>query len=325
MTRQTLEPKPVRDTIDQVFLSPRVLDKAAFEEFTGIIRQLIERAAEDTKSLQFAAMQAEAIHRRLAEAAPLIESRLTGAGEAIRSLDAKATEIRMSLNKVAECALRAETAQARIDQVAREREGQLESSLAAAVQSGKIALDSIKAGVEERGREIGESALRAIEAAADRLADLEARASAKLIAITEIAEKSVAATESRLNDIAARVANLAGAGLSGVSALCDRATAILGYDPSLPETTPRAGSLGDFVSRAELADEFQNRIGKRDATWAAPVESVDPTEPCIGAPIVSVPAAKRKSAPRAKAKRSIKPRRKARSRRAQSPKLRRGR
>lgn len=311
MTRQTLEPKPLRETIDQVFLSPRVLDQAAFEEFTGIIRQLIEQAAVDTKSLQLAASQAESIYKRLAEVAPLIESRLTGAGEAIRSLDAKAGEIRASLNKVAECALRAENAQSRIDQIAREREGQLESSLAAAVQSGKTSLEAIKANVEERGREIGESALRAIEAAADRLADLEARATAKLIAATEIADKSVAAVEARLNDIAVRVANLAGAGLSGVTALCDRATAILGYDPSTTETTPRAGSLGDYVTRAELADEFQNRIGKRDSSWCAPATSVDPTEPYIGEPeeVAASPkrSAGRKAKPRRRATKKAKP------------------
>jgi hypothetical protein len=288
MNRQTLEPKPLRETIDQVFLSPRVLDKAAFEEFTRIIRQLIERAAEDTKSLQLAASQAEAVYKRLSDVAPLIEARLTGAAEAIRALDAKASEVRSSLNKAAECALRAETAQARIDQIARERESQLESSLAAAVQSGKSTLETVKATVEEHGREIGESALRAMEVAAQRLTDIEAQTAARLDAMTEQAGHTIADLEARLNDMATRVANLAGAGLSGITALCDRATTILGYDPAAQDTapTPRAGSLGDFVTRAELADEFQNRLSRDEtsAVWcSAVVERFDPTEPCIGA------------------------------------------
>jgi hypothetical protein len=307
MNRQTLEPKPIRETIDQVFLSPRVLDKAAFEEFTGIIKQLIERAAEDTRSLQLAAAQAESVHKRLAEVAPLIEARLTGASEAIRALDAKASEIRASLNKAAECALRAENAQARIDQIARERESQLESSLAAAIQSGKSTLESLKATVEEQGRELGESALRAMEAAAQRLTDLEAQTAARLASMSEQTAQAIGVLEGRLNDMASRVANLAGAGLSGITALCDRAAAILGYDPSAQDAapTPQPGSLGDFVTRAELADEFQNRLSRSETTafTFATAEAFDPTEPCIGSEPVQVeakPRAGRRAAPKRK-------------------------
>jgi len=283
MSRQTLEPKNSREVIEQVFLSPRVLDKAAFDEFTSIIKQLIERATEATQSMQASAAQADAIHRRLADSAPLIESRLTGAGAAIATLDARTADVRAALAKAAECAVRAEAAQTSAERIATEGALQVESRLAAATQSGQNTLENARAAVEVRAREVAESALRAIEAAGSRLADIEAQSAARLTAVVEQASKSLRDLEEQLNQVTARITTLAGAGLGGIAALCDRAISILGYDPSSQRPgAPRPGSLAAVVERAALQDG--NRLGTRVpvlAGWESSPDSFDPTEPFI--------------------------------------------
>lgn len=304
MTRQTLEPKPSRDVVDQIFLSPRVLDKAAFEELSTIARQLIERAAEATKALHASAAQAEQVHQRLAEAAPIIESRLTGAGAAITTLDARTAEVRAALIKAAECAARAENAQAQAELIATQGAAKVEARLAAATESGQNTLENVRAAVEVRAREIAETALRAIEAAGQRLEDLETQTSARLTDVVEHATQSINDLEARLNQLTGRIATLAGAGLGGIAALCDRATAILGYDPSAPQpAAPSPGSLGERVQKAEVAPEPMPK-------WATqPGPSFDPTEPLTGGHDI-VPARKRRSrsARPAKARRSARKR-----------------
>lgn len=304
MKSQTFEPKPVRDVVDQVFLSPRVLDKAAFDEFSSTVKQLIERASEASRSLQAAAAHAEAVHRKLAETAPVIESRLTGAGAAITTLDARTAEVRATLNKAAECALRAETAQSATQQSAAETLAQIEARIAAATKNGHDALENARAAVEVRARETAETALRAIEAAGSRLEDLESQSAAQLTALVERTARSIQELEDRLNQITGRIATLTGAGLGAMASLCDRATAILGYDPSAGEPpTPAAGSLADAVRRAESSP------APVDARWCGLRETFDPTEPLIGEsePVTSSTARKTTKPRRAKAVRPTKP------------------
>ncbi len=273
MTRQTLETKPSRDILDQVFLSPRVLDKAAFEEFAAIMKQLIERAAQDTKNLQTAAAQAEQVHKRLAEVAPLFEARLTGAGEVIRSLDTRTAEVRAALGKAAESAITAQTAKAEVEQLIRDCPAQFEARLNTATETCMGTLQTVKARVESTAQELGESALRAMEVADVRLKDVESLAAARISALADQAEKVIQGLETRLNEVSQRITMLAGAGISGIQNLCDRAEAILGRDVESPDATPTVGSLAALVAKAEQTVVMSSGSD-------AP-ESFDPTEPCV--------------------------------------------
>lgn len=300
MIRPTLEPKPIRDVIDQVFLSPRVMDKAAFEEFSSIVKHLIERAGEAGKALHGAAVYAESVHKRLAESAPIIESRLTGAGAAIATLEARTSEVRAALVKAAKCAQRAENAHANTERIAAENVSQVEAKIAATMQNGLNTLENTRANVEVRARETAESALRAIEAAGQRLEDLEAQSAARLTEVVEQAGRSIHELEERLHQITGRIATLTGAGLGALASQCDRATAILGYDPSLPPpTAPTPGSLSGVVQAAATADP------ERISNWSYRSQSIDPTEPYTGRELDErkIPATKaRKARLRAKAK-----------------------
>ncbi len=246
MNKQTLETKPSREVIDQVFLSPRVLDKAAFEEFAGIIKQLIERATEDTRRLQAAATEADTIYRKLAEATPRLESRLSGADDATRALETGASEFREGLARAAECAVRAESAEARVERATRETIAQLESRLLTASESGKTYIEGLRTGVEERAREIAESALRAIEAAGLRLQDLEVQSTARITAIAERMEQVFAAAERRADELTGRIASAPG--MNGIARrLVREETVIEPIDPTEPlvgeiqEVKPTAG------------------------------------------------------------------------------------
>lgn len=309
MDRQTLETKPSRDILDQVFLSPRVLDKTAFEEFASIMKQLIERAAQDTRSLQSAAAQAELVQKRLAEIAPLIESRLTGAGEAIRSLDTRTAEVRAALGKAAESAVTAQTAKAEIEQLIRDCPAQFEARLAAAAQSGATALEAVKNKIEFTAQELGEAALRAMEGADARLKDVESLSAARIGAMADQAERVILGLEARLNEVSQRITMLAGAGLSGIQNLCDRADAILGRDPANPDATPRAGSLADAISKAEHAQTLLGESCEQSlvlAGYGSP-EAIDPTEPCLVEELPKRAVAGRTAKPKRKPVKKAKP------------------
>lgn len=283
MNPQTLETKPSRDVLDQVFLSPRVLDKTAFEEFAGVMKQLIERATQDTKKLETAAAHAETVQQKLAETAPLIEARLTGAGEVIRSLDTRTAEVRAALGKAAESAITAQTAKAEIEQLIRDCPAQFEARLTAATEQSLTTLQSVKARVEGAAQELGESALRAMEVADVRLKDVESLSAARIGAMADQSERVIQGLESRLNEVSQRITTLAGAGLSGIQTLCDRAEAILGRDLDNANATPQAGSLAAAIAKAEHVESVLGEACEQTLvlTGYGSAESIDPTEPCV--------------------------------------------
>ncbi len=299
MNPQTLETKPSRDVLDQVFLSPRVLDKTAFEEFAGVMKQLIERATDDTKKLETAAAHAETVQKKLAETAPLIEARLTGAGEVIRSLDTRTAEVRAALGKAAESAVTAQTAKAEIEQLIRDCPAQFEARLTAATEQSLTTLQSVKARVEGAAQELGESALRAMEVADVRLKDVESLSAARIGAMADQAERVILGLEARLEEVSQRITTLAGAGLSGIQTLCDRAEAILGRDLDNADATPQAGSLAAAIAKAEHVEAVLGEACEQTLVLAGygSAESIDPTEPCV---VAELPAVKAKRAAKTK-------------------------
>ena len=177
--------------------------------------------------------------------------------------------------------MRAEAAQASAERTATENAAQVEARLKALTQSGENTLENARATVEVRAREIAESALRAIEAASQRLEDIEAQSAARLTDVVEQASQAMQRLEERLNQVTGRIATLTGAGLGAIAALCDRATAILGYDPSSDTpAAPLPGSFADLVASAERA--VAARQTEYSPTWCETVERIDTTEPLIG-------------------------------------------
>src|SRR5690606_1524937 len=72
---------------ERIFLSPRVVDKAAFEEFAAALRGLIERASMEKAALATAASGAEKVLQSLADTTTANEEHLALAAKALATVE----------------------------------------------------------------------------------------------------------------------------------------------------------------------------------------------------------------------------------------------
>lgn len=152
--------RTVRETTDQVFLSPRILDRTAFEEFAGGLRQLIEEATDRARMLDDASNRAARLEAQLPEKAGHLEGRISAAATALTGAEARAMEAQGMLTRAAQHLAEAQAVERRIEQMANDRTTWLEARLAAAV-----------ARHEDRAREIDEKTRAASDAVMDRTTD----------------------------------------------------------------------------------------------------------------------------------------------------------
>lgn len=78
--------------IQEVFLSPRVIDREAFGEYAVALRQLIQEAEVGSAALRTAAVEAQQAQNGLREAAAKHQPRLESAGRTLASIDARLTD-----------------------------------------------------------------------------------------------------------------------------------------------------------------------------------------------------------------------------------------
>lgn len=109
MSTPSVEMKPTGQVMQEVFLSPRVLDGRAFDHFSESLRALIEQAATQTAALAEAAVRAEQAQERLAQRAAAIETRVEAAQTSIQLVAAQSEEMRRSMGAVEEAGLRLRT------------------------------------------------------------------------------------------------------------------------------------------------------------------------------------------------------------------------
>jgi hypothetical protein len=214
MTRSTIDPKPFQDTVEQVFLSPRVLDRTAFEEFAAELKALIERATHDSHTLQAAAAHAEAVYSKLIQVSPNIESKAADVEKAVRSILSVRDEAFTLLGRAEACVQRISGAEAHIDAV-----------------------------VEERLAAFGNRLQEALERAEQQISERVARA-------LEKSHMDIAVVEARLNDSELRMRELSSAA-AGLGTVCDRAAVLLGREADNAGAAPAAASLSQAILIAE--------------------------------------------------------------------------
>jgi chromosome segregation ATPase len=217
-----------REVSKEVFLSPRVLDSAAFESFAGTLRELIERASQQGRALESASASAEATRSALGELGGAYKVNLEEAAalfDRLREHEARAGEL---LAKVEGWSSRIERADAELSRLLRDTMAQ----------------------AEQRAQEHADRLSAHAEAVA---ADLERRAAeavARLEAVGGQADK-------KLDQVHRDVRTMLTPTLRALTGTCNRAAALLGRDPTVPEEAdePTVGSLGDIVQRAEGAKQ----------------------------------------------------------------------
>ena len=84
--------RPRADVIQEVFLSPRVIDREAFNDYSGSLRRLIEEAAHQAEALKAAAAEATQAQISLRETAARHQGRQEAVTRALASIDQRLAE-----------------------------------------------------------------------------------------------------------------------------------------------------------------------------------------------------------------------------------------
>lgn len=144
MNAQNAPLRTASETVDQVFLSPRVVDKTAFEEFAATLRGLIQDATDKAAALERTSARAAQVHGRVAEAGSLMESRVTAAAKALDAVEARSLEAQSVLARATELVSSARALEAHADQIVKERAASLESTVESLVARASAQVEAVE-------------------------------------------------------------------------------------------------------------------------------------------------------------------------------------
>ncbi len=174
--------RTVSETVDQVFLSPRVVDKAAFEEFSVALRGLIDQASERASAVERATVRAAQVHARVSESGAEMETRVTSAANALVAAEARALEAQSLLTRATERLCDAKNFEARFGDVVREQTAAFEGRIAelagratAQVDGLEVRLSQLSEQLELMARE-GEDRVNALAGRIEGLLSADERA-----------------------------------------------------------------------------------------------------------------------------------------------------
>lgn len=207
------------NVIQEVFLSPRVIDREAFNDYSGSLRKLIEEAAAQTDRLKAAAAEAQGAQQALRETAARNQGRLEAATKALAVIEQKTAEAdrlmqsakeadRNAQNRLAELNGKIEQMQRQAEENVRRLEKRATDSVQGFMTNAERVLAQSEAGLKELKTQAASPAgpdatvdARAAEASVMELRRLigeaerqrEAATSA-LVAVSQAAESAEART-----------------------------------------------------------------------------------------------------------------------------------
>lgn len=263
MVTPSVELKPPGQVMQEVFLSPKVLDREAFETFSGALRVLIERAAEQTAALAVAATQAERAQARLAEQQQALEARSAALQTSMQLVAAQAEEAKRFMNAVEEAGLRLRTIELATNRGiddARRRLAEVEASTGARLREA----------VEDAGEQVTRIEQRLAQAEA-RLKQLSAEGPVQLLrALCERAESLVApgsADQTSLASLVSRGERVAGWVRAALTDL-----------DQLRQQSEEARRLvaGSILQLAEVADAVEASLPRPTPRASAPTSERTP-------------------------------------------------
>ncbi len=276
------------DPTAEVFLSPRVVDAAAFHEFAAALRTLVGRAADQHRTLDSTLTRSEAVLKQLsmtpgggdskaiAPRGSALETRLAELEARVtRALDRPAASpaetdrfdsaemeamIERSVLRVL-ATLGGTPGEARIEAAIRQRLSEAESTLARVVERSIGRLGSVAADAEAYASEACRNARATLDttksqfdAFGARLAGSVEACQSRLEPLHAQVERQTADLEGRLRRVSDEITRTAFPGLKSLTVLCERASAVLGCEPG-SGASPTPGSLSDLVPRSEALRE----------------------------------------------------------------------
>lgn len=233
---------------EDIFLSPRVVDRQAFNDFAGQLRELIEQAAAHTEAIRAAAGEAQRTRDSLRDVMNANQMKLDMASRALATIDQKAEQTRRMIESASDVALRVDGLRAQADQIITERVGILCQRLNEAEEAAAGQVDALHARLMDSmgGAKDQEKSLRdALEAAkgsvVDRVAELVERAEAavggenglgSLIERAEAAGRTAVLATSELGEVrqqAEQARKILGEALNAAVPIIDEAGTIQGH------------------------------------------------------------------------------------------------
>lgn len=101
-------------TAEEVFVSPRVVDRVAFEDYAQALRKLLAAATSEGEHLRRTAVEASKSLRAIGEVMPAVDKKLSRAGELVAQLTSKLEAVEAAAKRAEVAADRATTAETRI-------------------------------------------------------------------------------------------------------------------------------------------------------------------------------------------------------------------
>jgi len=214
---------------EEIFLSPRVIDRSAFESYAARLREMVESAQSQRGELAATITQAAETHKGLMEIGTRNKDHLDLATKLLRSLNQKTGDVEGMLGKAQEIAALAGRFEQEAERVIGAKVSALEKRMA---ESHEAFARQIQNQIDSKSRDLTKNLD-------------EMRAARELI--KKQVDQNVVASVTALREA------------------CERAELLVGHRISTskdaPPRTPTAGSLGDLVRKAsEAAEKSQSAL-----------------------------------------------------------------
>ncbi|UYV14049.1 MAG: hypothetical protein NCW75_07090 [Phycisphaera sp.] len=188
-------------TAGEVFVSPRVVDRVAFEDYAQALRKLLAAATSEGEHLRRTAVDASRTLRAIGEVLPAVDTKLAKAGEMLNTLTQRLESAETIAKRAEAAAERAVTAERRIkDMDDRARQRIFEAGTAAADE----AVTRVEEVAEKRANELddrGETLSTFVDRGRADLAEARAKA---VEALQKVAEQTRADAQDGLEAIRSR-------------------------------------------------------------------------------------------------------------------------
>lgn len=173
-------------TASEVFVSPRVVDRVAFEDYAQALRKLLAAATSEGEHLRRTAVDASRTLRAIGEVLPAVDTKLAKAGEMLSTLTQRLESAETIAKRAEAAAERAVTAERRIKEMDdRARQRIFEAGTAAADE----AVTRIEEITEKRAGELddrGETLATFVDRGRSDLAEARAKAVEALQKVAEL-------------------------------------------------------------------------------------------------------------------------------------------
>lgn len=280
-----IEQRPVSELpkSDDMFLSPRVLDAGAFGRYTEILKSIIAKASDESRTLEDFCADAEQMISRAADSERTLSERLQAGVRMLRMIDERADRTDQLLDKVREQLPDSQALHAQIDSVIDERMKRAETQIQSMIEQAAERIAACEQRAENAAQKAESEAAQldtALDHAKQQLGSIEQRIAEAVLQseqslsqlndacainkgiLEQTFEKSLAhangvagtlaqrvdeasrATEARIETISASITPLTQA--------AEQAMRTLGIDPSNPrfEDSPLA-RIESLVERTE--------------------------------------------------------------------------